>query len=324
LQYCSIFIRVRDSTVHYCNNMIFVDLHVGISNWRERWITQRNKRVRGVWDARLERETLILKDGRQLSYFIDGPLLQQQSLPHIFVFHAMFLSGNSFLMTSPPTDYVLVCINRPGYFGSDSVSPEYTYDSFAFDVEQLADHLGQETFMVAGHSSGGPCALACAACLPQRVRAVGILCGDPEYAHTEIPSKKRLKAFLLGSLLPFFLERVIPCLPLARNARLGLCNDYRLETSTYSFRTESVFQPTIVYLGEEDSVMPFHVSKHVHQRLDNAELRVVPKIGHLGLLRDGVLLDFFECLLSITSNHMAELRTEASSSDESRDSLEIS
>jgi hypothetical protein len=133
--------------------MFFLDLHLGVSQWRERWITRRNKRVRGVWDAKSERETLILKDGRQLSYFIDGPLLQQHGLPHIFVFHAMFLSGNSFLMTSPPTDYVLVCINRPGYFGSDSVSPEYTYDSFAFDVEQLADHLGQETFMVAGHSS---------------------------------------------------------------------------------------------------------------------------------------------------------------------------
>jgi pimeloyl-ACP methyl ester carboxylesterase len=303
--------------------MFFVDLHLGVSQWRERWITRRNKRVRGVWDAKLERETLILKDGRQLSYFIDGPLFKQHGLPHIFVFHAMFLSGNSFLMTSPPTDYVLVCINRPGYFGSDSVSPEYTYDSFAFDVEQLADHLGQETFMVAGHSSGGPCALACAARLPNRVQAVGILSGDPEYAHTEIPNKKRCNSFLLGCLLPFFLERVIPCLPLAKNARLGLCNDYRLETSTYSFRTESVRQPTIVYLGEEDGVMPLSVSKHVHERLENAELRMVPKIGHLGLLRDGVLLDFFECLLNITSNHMEELRTEASSRDESRDALEI-
>jgi hypothetical protein len=69
--------------------------------------------------------------------------------------------------------------------------------------------------------------------------------------------------------------------------------------------------------------MPLSVSRHVHERLENAELRMVPKIGHLGLLRDGVLLDFFECLLNITSKHMAELRTEASSRDESRDSLEI-
>jgi pimeloyl-ACP methyl ester carboxylesterase len=135
--------------------------------------------------------------------------------------------------------------------------------------------------------------------------------------------KKRCNSFLLGCLLPFFLERIIPCLPLAKNARLGLCNDYRLETSTYSFRTESVRQPTIVYLGEEDGVMPLSVSKHVHERLENAELRMVPNIGHLGLLRDGVLLDFFECLLNITSNHMEELRTEASSRDESKDSLEI-
>jgi hypothetical protein len=108
--------------------MFFVDLHLGVSQWRERWITRNRKRVRGVWDAKLERETLILKDGRQLSYFIDGPLLQQHGLPHIF-FHAMFLSGNSFLMTSPPQTTSWFASS---YFGSDSVGPEYTYDSFRF------------------------------------------------------------------------------------------------------------------------------------------------------------------------------------------------
>jgi pimeloyl-ACP methyl ester carboxylesterase len=302
--------------------MVFVDLHIGVSRWRELWITRRNKRVKGVWDAKLERETLILKDGRQLSYFLDGPLLQQSNLPHIFVFHAMFLSGNSFLMTTPPTDYVLVCINRPGYFGSDFVSQEYTYDSFALDVEQLADHLGQGTFMVAGHSSGGPCALACAARLPKRVMSVGILSGDPEYAHAGVPDKKRCNACLLGCFLPCFLERIIPCIPLAKHARRGLCNDYRLETSTYSFRTETVVQPTIVYVGAEDSIMPLSVSRHVHERLDNAQVRVVPKIGHMGLLRDGVLEDFFECLISITAEQQPEERTELSS-DENKGSLGI-
>jgi hypothetical protein len=94
-----------------------------------------------VWDAALEQETIVLRDGCQLTYFLDGPLLERHALPHVFVFHAMFLSGNSFLMAEALQDYILVCVNRPGYFGLDPVGPDYTYDKFALDMEQLADHL---------------------------------------------------------------------------------------------------------------------------------------------------------------------------------------
>lgn len=159
--------------------LVYFDLHMGVSRWREKWTERTGGRWKGVWDASLEREVLVLRDGRKLTYFLDGPL-HRQNYPHIFVLHAMFLSGNSFLMAEAPKDYVLVCINRPGYFGSSCVGVDYTYDSFAQDIEQLADHLGLETFMVAGHSSGGPCSLACSARLPNRITAVGILSGDPE------------------------------------------------------------------------------------------------------------------------------------------------
>lgn len=41
----------------------------------------------------------------------------------------------------------------------------------------IADELGIETFYVVGESGGGPHALACAALLPDRVRAVAVLAG---------------------------------------------------------------------------------------------------------------------------------------------------
>jgi pimeloyl-ACP methyl ester carboxylesterase len=285
--------------------LIYFDLHLGVSRWRERWQTHRGYgRCKGVWDASLCRETLILRDGRRLTYFLDGPqllLLQQrrQNIPHIFVFHAMFLSGNSFLMTNAPDDFILVCVNRPGYFGSDPVDQMYTYEKFAMDMEQLADHLKLDSFFVAGHSSGGPCSLACAAYLPQRVSAVGILSGDPEYAHESVPNKHPWNTWLLGCLLPWLLRSLLCFLPLARNAVQGLENDFRLETSLYPFRTESIHQPTIVFVGDADRVIPMEVSRHVHERLPNAHCRIVPKIGHLGLLRDAVLLEFFNTLICL-------------------------
>jgi pimeloyl-ACP methyl ester carboxylesterase len=197
--------------------------------------TSYSRRTKGVWDVGIVRETLVLRDGRKLTYFLDGPLLHRERLPHIFVFHAMCLSGNSFLMTNAPQDFIMVCVNRPGYFGSDPPSaPTYRYASFAEDIEQLADALEVDSNFVAGHSSGGPCALACAAFSSDRVRAIGILAGDPEYAHPMVPNKKQSSVILLGhDVLPFLLNWVLWCLPPARKTRDGLVNDYRLETTIY-------------------------------------------------------------------------------------------
>lgn len=303
--------------------MVYLDVHIGVAAWRERWITSRSKRVKGVWDATLQRETLILADGNRLSYFLDGPVMHRDSLPHIFVFHAMFLSGNSFLMTHAPKNYILVCINRPGYFGSDGAGENFSYETFARNVGQLADHLGVEQFCVAGHSSGGPCALACASYMPERVLAVGILSGDPEYAHEDIPDKKWINQCCLGCFLPFFLQRVIPCLPLAQGTRRGLVNDYRLETSVYSFRTESISQPTIVFVGEDDRVLPIHVSRHVHERLNNGQLRVIANTGHLGLLRDDCLDDIFNSILCLVADKLQPQPSEGSANEVSEKSMEI-
>jgi pimeloyl-ACP methyl ester carboxylesterase len=281
----------------------FIDLHIGVSQWRERWTSGRRK---GVWDSNLVRETLTLRDGRKLSYFIDG--LQQQNpkkVPHIICLHAMFLSGNSFLMKEAPSDCVLVCVNRPGYFGTDAPPPHYSFRDFALDIEQLADHLNLDEFYVVGHSSGGPAALACAAHLSSRVRSVGLLSADPEYAHASAPDKKWISRVCIGSCLPAMLEYVFCCLPLARHSSKGLRNDYRLDTSPYTFDVEQdIRQPVLIFAGQEDQILPVEVSRHVQTRLllshkRTVHLEVIPKVGHLGLLRDEVLKEFFETLLSL-------------------------
>ena len=269
---------------------MLIDFHVGVTRWREEWIARRGRRVRGVWDSHLDRGFVTLRDSRRITYFVDGPpssseRLGRPALPHIFCFHGMFLSGNCFLMTNPPEDYVLVCINRPGYFGSDSPPADYSYESFARDIEQVANALKIDRFHVVGHSSGGPNALACAAHLGKRVLSIGILSGDPEYAHDGVPNKSARNSFLLGTFLPKLLW-LLPCVPVARQARPGLINDYRLETAMYSFRTEHITQPALVFVGADDQVMSLEVSRHVHERLDDSTYRIIPRIGHNGLLRD--------------------------------------
>jgi pimeloyl-ACP methyl ester carboxylesterase len=64
----------------------------------------------------------------------------------------------------------LIVLERPGYGRSDRAPARRVVDR-ADDVRQAADALGVDPFAVVGYSGGGPHALACAACIPDRVTA---------------------------------------------------------------------------------------------------------------------------------------------------------
>jgi pimeloyl-ACP methyl ester carboxylesterase len=70
----------------------------------------------------------------------------------------------------------LVAYSRPGYGGSER-SPGRTIASCAADAAAVLDAVGAGTCLVTGWSGGGPHALACAALLPDRVRAAATIAG---------------------------------------------------------------------------------------------------------------------------------------------------
>jgi pimeloyl-ACP methyl ester carboxylesterase len=69
---------------------------------------------------------------------------------------------------------------RPGYGGSDARAGRLVAD-VAGDVAALLDGLGVGEFVTVGWSGGGPHALACAALLPGRCRAVATIAGVAPY-----------------------------------------------------------------------------------------------------------------------------------------------
>lgn len=293
-------------------------------------------------------QTFRLYDGRRLKYVIDGPAHalvrvgdnKPLSLPVIFAFHAMFLSGKSFLQQASPSDYVVVCINRPGYHGSSPVTVgEYSYSNFAADVQELADHLGIDQFFVAGHSSGGPNALACASFLKERVLGVAIMAGDPEYAeerntkttksddnqHGEghgalsiqqstVETKQESSRhddsnttwtdWFLGCCLPNFM-RFVPFIDVTN----GLKNDFYMEREKYPFRTEDICQPAIVVLGDQDMILPNEVAVKVHHRLPNTQLIMLEGVGHNQFLEDDILDMIFRRTIDLASKNPGDNST---------------
>ena len=71
---------------------------------------------------------------------------------------------------------MLAFYSRPG-LGDSTRHEGRSVASAAGDVAALADQLGHDRFFTAGWSGGGPHALACAALLPDRVRAAATIAG---------------------------------------------------------------------------------------------------------------------------------------------------
>ncbi len=132
---------------------------------------------------------LVLADGRQLAYEDTG---DPNGLP-IFFQHG---TGDSRLCKYPQDSVTaglgvrLITTDRPGVGGS-TIQPKRNLLGWAKDIEALADSLGIEQFVVAGHSGGGPHALAIAHVLGDRVNRIGL--ASPLAPFDEPGNKKLVK-----------------------------------------------------------------------------------------------------------------------------------
>ena len=118
---------------------------------------------------------ITLSDGRRLSYAEFG---DRQGRP-VFYFHGFPGSRLEAKLAdgiSLESKVRFIGIDRPGY-GRSSVKAVRTFIDWADDVAELADTLGIARFSILGVSGGGPYAAACACKMPDRLDAVGIICG---------------------------------------------------------------------------------------------------------------------------------------------------
>ena len=116
---------------------------------------------------------LQLRDGRRLGYAVWGP----DDGRVVFHFHGSPAGRLDRWGDDTTLDRLgvrLVTVDRPGIGRSDRARGRRVVD-FAADVAQLADALGAQRFPVLGFSAGAAYAGACAAALPERVTALGLI-----------------------------------------------------------------------------------------------------------------------------------------------------
>jgi pimeloyl-ACP methyl ester carboxylesterase len=199
-----------------------------------------------------------------------------------------------------------VSYDRPRYGGS-SVRPGRDIASVAEDTAAVADALGIDTFALLGHSGGGSHALACAALLPGRARAVAAISpvapfdGDEWFAGMGPGSAATLRAATRGRQAREAVGGSEPDFTAADWAALdgtwswfgkvvgpadpaAAVDDDLAYVMPWGVDPAPIAVPAVLVHGGDDVLIPAAHSERLARRIPGAELRIVPGEGHISIL----------------------------------------
>jgi pimeloyl-ACP methyl ester carboxylesterase len=208
-----------------------------------------------------------------------------------------------------------VSYDRPGY-GSSTPRPGRDIASAAADTAAVADALGVTRFALMGHSGGGPHALACAALLGERVRAVATgsglaprgAAGLDWFAGMGPAGAAELRAALRGrAALEAYLatEEFDPELftpadhealagawswlgaiagKAAEDGPEGMVEDQLAYVAPWGFDPARVTAPALIMHGTDDRMVPSAHGEWLASRCPTAELWLRPGEGHVSVL----------------------------------------
>jgi pimeloyl-ACP methyl ester carboxylesterase len=255
---------------------------------------------------------VTLGDGRKLAYCEWGALGGRP----VLLFHGApgsRLHGPD-ATTTADAGVRLITVDRPGY-GSSDFKPGREILDWPADVAELASALGLEDFDVAGTSSGGPYALACAYGLPERVQRVALISSvapadEPPGVAADADDVARLAeeiaqsaGWLVETPERFFdFPRPEPDARLLTNPAIrdmfaktlretvkqGLDPygwDCALEGHPWGFALEDINAEAWIFHGEQDQLVPPAAAQSLAAALGSSRLRLFPDAGH-GLILD--------------------------------------
>ena len=199
--------------------------------------------------------------------------------------------------------HTLIAPDLPGYGAAGSIAPDQaTLPALAQQTLTFLDRLGRRRVHLVGSSMGGGVALMMALLAPERVRSLTLLGSmGPEVVVSELKRRivERDENFLLPTnhseweeMMDLIFSRR-PVMP--RQIRVYMAHrhiaareiymrqfDAMIEPENYGFPTDlsGLKVPTLVVHGTEDNLVHFETGRLIAAELDNAELMMLPGVGH--------------------------------------------
>jgi pimeloyl-ACP methyl ester carboxylesterase len=262
-------------------------------------------------------------NGRKLGFEDIGP---RDGKP-VFYFHGVPSSSIDWRMWGDESlletvGVRLIAVDRPGVGGSTFQAGRQMSD-WASEVTALADSLGFERFCVLGYSGGGPYAALCAALIPERLQAAGMVSSLVSFDHAELlegvtpgnvqflrlsidkPGLFRFIYWQLGLLGKFapqkYIENALKTFDVADRAAFsephvqkaflaatgtprGQQWDTRLILSPWDFNLEEIQMPVYLWQGDQDHNASLAMGHYLERVIPNARMTFMPGEGHISIM----------------------------------------
>jgi 3-oxoadipate enol-lactonase len=242
-------------------------------------------------------------DGVRVHYLDAGQGETTVVLLHAFPLHAGMWTPQ---IEALAAGYRVIAPDVIGFGGTDAPDSMYRYTMLGFAdlVAGLLDHLGVERVVLGGLSMGGYVAFAFLREYGSRVSAL-VLADTRAEADTTMVFERRTDqqdqvarigtAALIETLLAGLLSEHTRAerLDLVEQVRRLMANSPAgfigaLEAMKYrpdaTPELAGISVPTLVIVGEDDTLSPPDVARDMHERIAGSELAILPRAGHLSNL----------------------------------------
>ncbi|HJX23323.1 MAG TPA: alpha/beta fold hydrolase [Candidatus Bathyarchaeia archaeon] len=239
-------------------------------------------------------------------YFVDSGNSSQKTIVFIHGFpfsHEMWNQQIDLLKK----DYRVIAYDLRGHGGSGIGDGQYAFEFFVDDLIGLLDHLKIGRAILCGLSIGGYIALRAVERNPERVEGL-ILCDTQSEADSNEAKLRRaasIKAVKTNGVNPYaegFVKAVFAPQSITAKAEvvyrikeiiqsnsvLGICATLlalagRTDTTA---SLPSIKVPTLILVGEHDTITPPRASREMHDKIPNSEFHIISNAAHMSNLEN--------------------------------------
>ena len=238
----------------------------------------------------------------KLHYEVEGH--SDQTIVFMIGVMASLNSWSTYVKQFVDLGYQVVTFDFIGQLLSDKPEGPYTFDQHVDEVSLLLDHLKVTKVHIIGTSYGSEVGMKFAMTYPKKVLSLSLIDGTAEITPsikkeidrwTELtygPGDQFFWGMAPGIYHPDFIEKNREGLEKRAQRLVGAKEYLRGQRILYkTFLTEVNFLdeldkiecPTIVIVGEDDTLKTVNDSLNIHNGIKNSEMVIIPNCGHVAI-----------------------------------------